>query len=165
MGAEPEETFTKIVIDLPEAEDGVGGEGVWTVEVAPELYEVRNSPFHTLEINFKDVVRAIAPAPDKHPVFSEVFRRGGHRSIQIVFLDENEDGRHEVLRRINDLGASYEGSANVLFAIDLPPEVSFNAVVDYLQEKQAAGLLEQRYAPQPQTPGCGEDIFKGPGPP
>jgi hypothetical protein len=158
MGAEPEETFTKIVIDLPEAEDGVGGEGVWTVQVGPELYEVRNSPFHTLEINFKDVVRAVAPTEDKHPVFTEVFKRGGHRAIQIVFLDQSEETKREVLKGINELGASYENADGVLYAIDLPPEASFDAVADYLQRKQDAGLLEQRYAPQPQPPGSGEVV-------
>ena len=156
MPAEPEETFTKIVIDLPEAEDGVGGEGVWTVEVSPGLYEVRNSPFHTLAINYLDVVLAVAPSEDKHPVFTEVFKRGGHRSIQIVFLSEDEDVKQEVLTGIIALGASYEGAHNKLFAIDLPPEISFDSVADYLQEKQEAGLLEQRYAPQPQPLGSGD---------
>jgi hypothetical protein len=150
--------FTKIVIDLPDAEDGVGGEGVWTVQVGPELYEVRNSPFHTLEINFKDTVRAVAPDEDKNPVFVEVFKRGGHRSIQIVFLDRTEEIKRDVLRGINDLGASYENADGMLYAIDLPPEVSFDAVADYLQEKQDAGLLEQRFATQPQPPGSGEKL-------
>lgn len=158
MAAGPEETFTKIVIDLPEADDGVGGEGIWTVQVGPDLYEVRNSPFHTLEINFLDVVRAIAPDEDKNPVFTEVFKRGGHRAIQIVFLDQTEETKRDVLKGINDLGASYENANSVLYAIDLPPEVSFDAVADYLQEKQDAGLLEQRYAPQPQPLGSGEVV-------
>lgn len=158
MEAESTEKFTKIVIDLPNAEDGVGGEGVWTVEVGPQLYEVRNSPFHTLEINFMDVVRAIAPAEDKHPVFTEVFKRGGHRAIQIVFLDRAEEVKREVLKGVNDLGASYENANGVLYAIDLPPQISFDEVVSYLQEKQDAGLLEQRYAAQPQAPGTGEIV-------
>ena len=156
MAADPEEIFTKIVIDLPDAEDGVGGEGIWTVEVSPGLYEVRNSPFHTLEINYLDVVRAIAPAEDKNPVFTEVFKRGGHRAIQIVFLDQSEEAKLDVLKGINDLGASYENANGVLYAIDLPPEISFDSIADYLQEKQDAGLLEQRFASQPQPPGSDE---------
>lgn len=156
MAAESEETFTKIVIDLPDAEDGVGGEGIWTVQVGPDLYEVRNSPFHTLEVNFMDVVRAVAPAEDKHPVFTEVYKRGGHRAIQIVFLSKNEETKREVLTGIEELGASYEGANNTLFAIDLPQQVSFDAVAEYLQGHQDAGLIEQRYAPQPQALGSGE---------
>jgi hypothetical protein len=35
-----EEDFVKIVIDLPAAEDGVGGEGIWSVKVGEDLYEV-----------------------------------------------------------------------------------------------------------------------------
>lgn len=156
MAVEPEETFTKIVIDLPEAEDGVGGEGSWTIQVDPDLYEVRNSPFHTLEVNFLDVVGAIAPSEDKHPVFTKVFKRSGHRSIQIVFLSESKEIKREVLTGIMGLGASYEGANNTLFAIDLSPQVSFDAVANYLQERQDRGQLEQRYAPQPQSLGFGE---------
>lgn len=156
MSSVVEEKFIKIVIDLPDAEDGVSGEGIWTVEVEPGLYEVRNSPWHTLEINFFDVVRAVAPDEDKHPVFTEVYRRSGHRSIHIIFLVKDEDKKSEILRGINDLGASYENANGTLYAIDLPPEISFDSIVDFLQKHQDAGLLEQRYAAQPQPPGCGE---------
>jgi hypothetical protein len=158
MAEEQEEQFTKIVIDLPNAEDGVTGEGIWTVEVGPGLYEVRNSPWHTLEINFLDIVCAVAPSEDKNPVFTEVYRRSGHRSIHIVFLDQDEDKKRKVLDGLDTLGANYENANGSLYAIDLPPAASFEAVESFLSGQQDDGVLEQRYAPQPQPPGSGDRV-------
>lgn len=56
---EQKEDFVKIVVDLPEPDMGTGGEGLWTVQVGPDLYEVRNSPWHARNINWGDVVRAV----------------------------------------------------------------------------------------------------------
>ena len=158
MADDEKETFTKIVIDLPDAEDGVGGEGVWTVALGDDLYEVRNSPWHTLEVNFLDVVRAVAPSEDRHPVFAEVYRRGGHRSIHIVFLSKEDGVKREVLEGVGKLGANYENANGVLYAIDLPPNVSFDAVVDFLEDWQERGILEQRYAAQPQPLGTRDRV-------
>ena len=77
MANEPE--FVKIVIDIPEGDLGVYGEGVWARPLGDDLYEVENSPWHSREINYKDVVRAIEPSPDKKAVVQSVERRGGHR--------------------------------------------------------------------------------------
>jgi hypothetical protein len=155
--SESEEEFVKVVIDLPDAEDGVGGEGVWSVKVGEDRYEIRNSPWHTLEINFMDVVRAIAPAENKNPVVQEVVRRGGHRAIQIVFCDEGMEKKDVVFARVEELGASYENADGKLYAIDLPPQVDFDSVADYFEECQEMGWLEQRYAAQPQAMGT-EDL-------
>jgi len=155
--SESEEEFVKVVIDLPDAEDGVGGEGVWSVKVGEDRYEIRNPPWHTLEINFMDVVRAIASAENKNPVVQEVVRRGGHRAIQIVFCDEGMEKKDVVFARVEELGASCENADGKLYAIDLPPLVDFDSVADYLEECQGMGWLEQRYAAQPQAMGT-EDL-------
>ena len=152
-----EEKFVKIVIDLPDAEDGVGGEGVWSVKVGDDLYEVRNSPWHTLEVNYLDIVRAVAPDEDKKPVVTEVVRRGGHRSIHVVFFEEGLDKKEEVFAHLKELGTTYEGANGKMFAIDLPPTADFDVVADYLAECAENGWLDQRYAAQPQPKGT-EDI-------
>jgi hypothetical protein len=148
--------YVKIRVDLPDAGDGVGGEGLWAVKVGEDLYEVHNSPWHTLEINYMDVVRAVAPDEDTKPVFVEVVHRRGHRSIHVVFLNDSEDARDEVLGRIKEMGATYEGMHNSLFAIDLEPGVDFDAVADYLNDCGERGLIESRFAPQPQSMGSAD---------
>lgn len=151
-----EEKHVKIVIDLPDSEDGVAGEGIWSVKVGEDLYEVRNSPWHTTDINYLDVVRAIAPAEDMNPVVTEVVRRSGHRTIHVVVLDEGKPYKGEVLIYLNEMGASYENGNGTLYAVDLKPEVDFNSVADYLAECQDKGWLEQRFADQPQPKGTGD---------
>jgi len=150
------EEFVKILIDLPEAEDGVGTEGLWAVRLKEDLYEVRNSPWHTLEINFCDVVRAVATDESKNPVFIEVVRRGGHRSIHIIFFAMGLEMKEIVLGQVNALGGTYEGCNSELFAIDLKPGLDFDSVADYLLECKEKGWLDVRYAPQPQSRGTME---------
>jgi hypothetical protein len=153
-----EENFVKIVIDLPDAEDGVTGEGIWSVQVGQDLYELRNSPWHTLEMNFGDVVRAISPAEDKKPVVTEVVHRSGHRSIHIRFLDEDPSIKKQVIEAVKAFGANYENADGTTYAIDLRPNVEFGAVADYLQECETKGWLSYRHAPQPQPMGTGDAI-------
>jgi len=151
-----EEDFVKIVVDLPDAEDGVGGEGIWSVKVGEDLYEARNSPLHTTDINFLDVVRAIAPAEDMNPVVTEVVHRSGHRTVHVMFLDEGKDEKDNVLSRLNEFGASYENANGSLYAIDVKPDVDFDVIADYLEDCQEKGWLEQRFADQPQPQGTGD---------
>jgi hypothetical protein len=151
-----DENFVKIVIDLPDAEDGVGGEGMWSVKVGEDLYEVRNSPWHTTEINYLDVVRAIAPAEDKNPVVTEVFHRGGHRTIHVVFLEDGATKKDEIIAHLKSLGTTYECAHSTLYAFDLEPEVDFDPIADYLAECEAEGWLSFRHAPQPQPRGTGD---------
>ena len=151
-----EEKYVKIVVDLPDAEDGVGGEGLWAVKVGDDLYEVHNSPWHTLEINYMDIVKAVAPDEDKKPQFVEVVKRGGHRAIHVSFFEKGLPCKDDVLSHINKLGATYEGSHETLFAIDLEPEVNFDDVANYLHKCCDKGWLDIRYAPQPQPKGTGE---------
>ncbi len=56
-----ESELVKIVVDIPEGDLGVFGEGLWAKPLSDDLYEVQNSPWHSRNINFLDVVKAIAP--------------------------------------------------------------------------------------------------------
>jgi hypothetical protein len=153
---EPTEELVKIVVDLPDAEDGVGGEGLWAAKLGDDLYDVQNLPWHTLEINYRDVVRAIAPSEDMRPVFVEVVHRRGHRSIHVIFFDEANSHKDEVLARIKELGATYEGADSRLFAFDIKPEVDFDDVADYLNVCLENGWLDFSHAAQPQPKGTGD---------
>jgi hypothetical protein len=78
------EELTKIHVDLggdPES----GGEAMWAKALGDDLYELRNVPFHTYDLNFLDIVRAIPQHPDLKPSIEAVIRRGGHRTIWITF--------------------------------------------------------------------------------
>jgi hypothetical protein len=118
----------KIVIDTELEDDGIGGVGLWARPLGDDLYELDNTPWHTLAINDRDIVRAIASSPDKNPVFVDVVRRGGHRTIHVIFLAEGAAEKPKVLEHLVSLGTYYEGEKNNFFAIDLPPEIDFDSV-------------------------------------
>jgi len=153
-----EEKFVKILIDLPDAEFGVSGESIWSVQVGDDLYEIRNTPWYSQDINFHDVVRAMAPTEDKKPVVTEVVHRRGHRTIQVIFHDEGSPEKDAVLVALKTLGARYEGANEMLYSLDLKPEVDFDAVADYLEECEKSGWLSYSHAPQPQPKGTGDRI-------
>ena len=153
-----EEKFVKIVIDLPDAPLGVGGEGVWSVQVGDDLYEVRNTPWYAEDINFLDIVRAISPAENMKPVVKEIVHRGGHRTIRIIFFDEGAAEKQSVLEKTKQLGANYENCNNTMYALDLKPEVNFDAVADYLADCESKGWLGYSHAPQPQPMGTGDKV-------
>jgi hypothetical protein len=142
----PEHEFEKIVVDLPEPDLGVGAEGLWAKPLGNNLYEVKNSPWHSREINFLDVVKAIAPAEDKKPVFVSVEKRSGHRTIQIILLQGGQEKREEILAKLNELGGTYENANSTLFAIDFAPGVDWEPAKSYLEELLAKELAEYRWS-------------------
>lgn len=153
------EELVKIVVDIYDDIFGISGEGLWAKPLGNDLYEVRNSPWHNTVVNYLDVVKAVASDEEKKPVFVEVYRRSGHRTIHIFFLPEStEKERHTVLELMNQLGATYEGATTELYALNLEPEVDFDEVANRLEQFEAEGILEARYASQPQPPGNGEAI-------
>ena len=52
--------LAKVVIELPEPDMGVTGERVWAVPLGSDLYEIRNSPWHSRQVNWGDIVKARA---------------------------------------------------------------------------------------------------------
>jgi hypothetical protein len=139
-------TYTKIVVGLPDAEGGVSGEGLWTKHLYGDVYEVHNSPWHSREVNFLDHVEAIAPSADHHPRFVRVVHRSGHRTIHVIFLQRQDSSQAEVLRRINELGGTYEGADHALYAIDVKSPGSWQGMLTYLEEQAKVKMLEYRWS-------------------
>jgi hypothetical protein len=122
----------------------VSGEGLWTVALGEDLYEVRNSPWHSREINYLDVVKAIAPANDKNPVFVSVEKRSGHRTVQVVILKDGRPRKEEILAEFKRFGATYECAHDTMYALDFPPGVDWNPALDYLKELLQDNLVDHR---------------------
>jgi tricorn protease-like protein len=138
------EQLVKVVIDLPEPDLGVTGERVWAAPLGDDLYEIRNSPWHSLLINWGDVVRAKAEADTQWPIFIEVVRRSGHRTMHVYFSEEGREKRAEFLARFKELGAGYENNADTLYALDCPSEVDVQPILSYLESLETEGMLEYR---------------------
>ena len=136
------EEFVKVIVDIPEPDLGVGGEGLWCVHLGNDVYEIRNSPWYARHLNWGDWVKAVAPSDDKWPVFESVVKRGGHRTIQIIFFESGLQQKGEILAELKRLGASYENNNGTMYAIDCPPEADVTPIIRYLEEMENGGFLK-----------------------
>jgi hypothetical protein len=109
------------------------GESVWAKPLGHDLYEIRNTPWHTCDVNWGDIVRAVPENENQKPEFREVVRRGGHRTLHILFFKElGEQDRTRVLARLKDWKASYENRDGSLYAVDVEPDGDFDGLCAYL---------------------------------
>ncbi len=77
------------------------------------------------------------------PVVEAIVERSGHRTLQ-VFFDEAQTrkAQDEILARLNEAGATYERGTARLVAIDVEPDVDYDAVYSVLEQLEHDGLLQ-----------------------
>ena len=138
------ENLVKVHFELKEPEMGISGESLWAAPVGLNLYELRNSPWHVRTVNWLDVVEAVPKAEDQWPEFIRVNKRSGHRTIHIYILDDGQTGRDEILNRCNELGCTWEGMDNRVYALDFAPEIDINPAIEYLESLQETGVANWR---------------------
>ena len=143
MTAQNEE-LVKIIFDVQDDTFGVGGEGVWARPLGNDLYEIRNTPWHTCEIKWGDVVRAIPEAEGRRPKLVEVVRYSGHRTLHLYFLSTTDSEKNEVLSKLKDWKASYENSDSKLYAVDVEPDGDFDGLCNYLDQWGKGDKLDYR---------------------
>lgn len=136
-----DEVLTKVHIDLP-LHWGTGGESLWAEKLGGNLFKIRNVPFFAYGLNFADIVRATADAPDLKPEVREVVEPSGHRTMRVFFESSClEEERAELLGQLNRYQAYFERATASLFAIDIEPGGSYDKVYEQLMEWEQSGLL------------------------
>ena len=139
---ESDEDLTKVWVDLPN-HWATGGESMWAAKVGPDLYEIRNVPFHAYGLNYCDVVRAVEREADQKPEILSLVKPGGHRTLRAIFKDHVPVAdRGPLLAELKPLCASYENADDIQFAIDVEPDGDYAAVCDQLFQWEKSGLLE-----------------------
>jgi hypothetical protein len=136
--------LVKVVIELPEPDMGVTGERVWAVPLGSDLYEIRNSPWHSRQVNWGDIVKARAQSDKQWPIFVEVVRRSGHRTMHIYLHEKGREKQQEFLAKFKELGATYENADSKMYALDFQPNVDVQPVLAYLEQLKTKGLLDYR---------------------
>lgn len=142
MDRDLREDLVKVVIELPEPDMGVSGERVWAAPLGSDLYEIRNSPWHSRQVNWGDIVKARAQADNQWPIFIEVVRRSGHRTMHIFLLEKGREKQQEFLAKFKELGATYENADNRMCALDFEPGVDVQPILAYLEPLKTKGLLD-----------------------
>ncbi len=119
-------------------------ESVWAMPVESGLYRLDNIPFFARGVAYADVVSAIKK-DDGTLGFVDVVQPSGHSTLRVIAYEESDA---PVLRRkLEELGCDTEQShiAN-LFAVDVPPSVSLEAVQHLLGENGASERWEYEEA-------------------
>jgi hypothetical protein len=108
-------------------------------------YEIVQAPFFVRGVSIGDLVE-VGGAPDEL-VFSRVVRDGGHSTLQVLVTDDFPFGI-ELLRGILEGMGCVTRLAEIpkLVAVDVPPHVSLNLVLECLDRKGAKHHWLHRFA-------------------
>jgi len=129
------EELVKVILDVSDDTFGISGERVWAFPLGNNLYEIRNTPWHTCDVNWGDIVRAVAGNQNEWPRFVEVVERRGHQTVHLYFHPEaSEDYRSEILNRLSEWKANYENGDGKLYAVDIQPGGDFTGICNYLKK-------------------------------
>ncbi len=107
-------------------------------------YEIDNIPFYVKELALGDVVAAEAEA-DGTLWFSELVRPSGHSTLQLWFSNEHEV--QPIRDELKRMGCASEVSdLPRLVAVDVPPNVAYAKVKEFLDQGEHAGTFEYQEA-------------------
>lgn len=111
-------------------------ETLWATPVAPDQYQLENSPFFAYGVSWLDIVEAHRTGDGEFPVFTRVVQPSGHRTLRLILKPGADEAAasQAVLERLNALGASYEGYNSRYLAIDIPPRVVLAPITEYLTD-------------------------------
>ena len=132
----------KIDFQLTKDEDDyppVEWESLWAIPVGAGLWEVDNIPFFVYGVSNRDIVAAVAA--DGRLRFAQVISKGGHTTLRLIFEDLESVAR--VRADLRRLGCLTEGShLKRLVSVDVPPNVEFRRVREYLEKEAKESGLE-----------------------
>ncbi len=139
------EELVKIVLEVNDDTFGVSGESVWALPIGDDLYEIRNTPWHTCAVSWGDIVRAISEAESQKPKFVELVKPGGHRTLHVFFYEGHRaEERDEVLGMLKKWDANYENADGRLYAVDVNPGGDFEGLCEYLDQLEDSDKLSYR---------------------
>ena len=151
-----EEPLTKVYVDLPR-HWATGGESMWALPLGGDLYEIRNTPFYAYDLNFLDVVRALAPSPEVKPHVLAVVRRSGHETLRVFFNEPIEESRRTaILDDLARFGVSYEGCSPRYFALDVTPGSTVAELRAHLDQLEREDVLSYETS-EARAPGSFDD--------
>jgi hypothetical protein len=154
------EELIKVLVELPN-HWATSGESMWARPVGNDLYELENSAFYAYDLNYRDVVCAVADDPRHKPIVRRVERRSGHRTLRVLFLKQVSDPQRTLLLKgLDRFGVTWEGADGRLFSLDIPAESHYQPVCDQLWAWEEAGLLEYESC-EARVPGSFDDAPQG----
>ena len=121
---------SKLSLEVALTDDDGQVETLWAFDLGGGRYRLDSTPWFQYGVSWKDVVAA-RPDSDGLLCFTQVLEKSGYRTVRVAF-EERTGAENPILSGLQSLGCSFEGANSRLFAIDIPPEVSLQAVRDFL---------------------------------
>jgi hypothetical protein len=142
MSDKPSTRHVKVLLDV-ERDDGTRDvESVWA-EPNERGYKLDNIPFYARDLAWGDTVAATAD-PDGLLRCTGLVAASGHSTIRLWFTDARDVPK--VRDELRSMHCSSELDLLRLVGLDVPPEVPYSGVRDYLNDKERAGVLEYEEA-------------------
>ena len=149
--------LVKLHVPLPN-HWATGGEALWARDLGGDRYQIDNVPFHIYGLNYRDIVRAVSPAPDERPRILEVLVPSGHQTIRVLFPEKTPEAeRVPFLTSLKRFGATFEGRDAHYFALDVPPTGDYEGLRDHLEELVARAFLSYETC-EPRVPGSFDEV-------
>lgn len=122
---------SKVVLVYKDSEGVIAEESVW-VQPIGKNYKVDNIPFYAPNLALNDV---ISVEDDEGTLyFDELVEPSGHSTLQVIFFKPDEANR--VLKAVEQMGCQWEGMKDQpYFAIDIPPDVDYKQVRQFLDQE------------------------------
>lgn len=128
--------YIKILFSQETDEDEITPESMWASKMG-EHYRIENIPFLIRDIAFHDVVKA--EEVDGILEATGIVEESGHSTVRIFFLS---DKLKEVRAFLKNQGCGSEKGSDKFIAVDIPPEVEYKLIKEYLEKGEEKGFWE-----------------------
>lgn len=109
-----------------------------------EYFRIQSIPFFAPNIALNDLV-SVEIEKDGALYFDKLIEASGHSTLQIVFFNEKEIS--PTLETLQKLGCVWNGEAlETLVNVDIPKDVSYFPIKEYLDEGEKNELLSYKEA-------------------
>jgi len=101
------------------------------------FYKLDNIPFFVTSFATEDIVKAIK-VDDGFPKVTGLVKESGNSTINIIFLNNDEQYKSIILKRLTNLGAEYEGMeslASGYYSLNIPKNVDYRAIYEFLSSE------------------------------
>jgi len=129
-----EKPDSKVLFRVIDEDGSVNVETLWAIALGNDSYRLENSPFYAYGVSWLDEVYAPFNRDEACATFQKVLTPSGHKTIRIILDTPGEEDKQsqQVLDGIAAFGATYEGMNDSYFSIDIPKNVDFLGVCDFL---------------------------------
>ena len=128
-----EDIYTKVTL-RSEKRGKVYVEVLWAIDLGEGKYRLENLPYYFYGLAYGDIIAAEYSEKQKRLLFREILEPSGHKLLRVIFRDALLEGSAEKkhLEKLMEMGCRCERANPKYFCLDIPPNLDFELICDYL---------------------------------